>query len=402
MKKTYEDADAVLVMDSHLQSQSILSKQRDEILAMIYCTKWNRRLWTLQERVLAGEKLFFQFKDRTLSLDSIILLQIPATWLTSPSNDKHQRHQIIFETCLSSCPGIGKAVWTDIAAMNHFNSTPARRLTTLERMLPFRATSKSSDEAICLAGLLDLDMHAILSAPVDERMEKLWSVMKHIPQHVVFWIGPKLERKGFRWAPSTLLNRHDILTGSEVDSVEAATLTTNGLLIRSPGWLLGCSKGRQIKAQFYMVDTSDTVYMVSCINPQNREYYSPEDSLNPWLLEPTVEGATLYLLSQFDLDETNRYGAKLCHDSLLVLNSAIDQGIIHARCFCPATVRKLEVGSQHAQSWLDCTKKYIDRIPPAMRERGLWSSAPEGESGPNAIDLLGCSAFEREHPWCLD
>ena len=53
MRETYEDAEAVLVLDSWLLSSRIDSRPKEEILTQIFASHWNRRLWTFQEGALA-------------------------------------------------------------------------------------------------------------------------------------------------------------------------------------------------------------------------------------------------------------------------------------------------------------------------------------------------------------
>ena len=57
MRKTYENAEKVLVLDAELESASMQTFPED-ILMRITCSGWMRRLWTLQEGVLA-QQLFF-------------------------------------------------------------------------------------------------------------------------------------------------------------------------------------------------------------------------------------------------------------------------------------------------------------------------------------------------------
>src|SRR5687767_5568815 len=118
-------------------------------------------------------------------------------------------------------------------------------------------------------------------------MEALWSAMPCIPADVIFWIGPKLQTKGYRWAPSTFLTGRDLHNSS---TSGAASLTRKGLRVRYPGWMLGCPKGRRVQAQFHIMDANETVYMVSCLDGVSRGYRTPELSLDHWSLEPTYIG----------------------------------------------------------------------------------------------------------------
>lgn len=62
MRNVYENADAVLVLDSWVQKLDSRSESVIEIAARLYLCSWNRRLWTLQEAVMA-QNLFFELKN---------------------------------------------------------------------------------------------------------------------------------------------------------------------------------------------------------------------------------------------------------------------------------------------------------------------------------------------------
>ena len=61
MGNIYEKADRVLVLDSLIQEIPRPSSIIDKFVR-IHVSKWNHRLWTLQEAQLA-RSLFFQFRD---------------------------------------------------------------------------------------------------------------------------------------------------------------------------------------------------------------------------------------------------------------------------------------------------------------------------------------------------
>jgi hypothetical protein len=73
MKKAYEGAGKVLVLDSHLQSESLGGASMTDLCMMVHCARWGRRLWTLQEGVLANGNLFFQFNEEAIGLETIYL-----------------------------------------------------------------------------------------------------------------------------------------------------------------------------------------------------------------------------------------------------------------------------------------------------------------------------------------
>lgn len=190
MNKTYEEADRMLVLDSYLQSQSVLATAQMEILMMIHCSWWNRRLWTLQEQILARDGSYFQFRDYTLGLDEI---PMSGPLEMSPEMSESEGENVrLFDLYLISVlsSGLLKAVWGEHAITNLVDASLSQKMACLQRLLPFRATTKASDEAICLVNMLKLGIQSILSAPKDKRMEILWSIMPQIPPDVIFWIGP--------------------------------------------------------------------------------------------------------------------------------------------------------------------------------------------------------------------
>jgi hypothetical protein len=64
--ETYRNARRVLVLDSEMQLASV-KDERAEIMRL-YCSAWMRRLWTLQEGVLAAKDLHVQLSDGAVNL----------------------------------------------------------------------------------------------------------------------------------------------------------------------------------------------------------------------------------------------------------------------------------------------------------------------------------------------
>ncbi|KAL9037593.1 MAG: hypothetical protein Q9214_005634, partial [Letrouitia sp. 1 TL-2023] len=107
-----------------------------------------------------------------------------------------------------------------------------------------RSVSVASDEPLLIANLLGLDLEKLLAGPEETRINRLWNLMttapKGIPKSVLFHVGPKLKDKGYRWAPSTALSndqlRH-IIQGTE-DVISQGTPSSRGLLVNLPGFKL--------------------------------------------------------------------------------------------------------------------------------------------------------------------
>ncbi|OJD38717.1 het domain protein [Diplodia corticola] len=90
------------------------------------------------------------------------------------------------------------------------------------RMLRVRTTSKARDEAVVIAGLLNVDVGPILESRVPEdRMRRLLVLLKRVPSDIVFSSRRRMLDHGFRWAPqsflmdgSTVADRWSLTTGA--------------------------------------------------------------------------------------------------------------------------------------------------------------------------------------------
>ena len=130
---------------------------------------------------------------------------------------------------------------------NYYSSTPKRtpNLALLDRALSYRNTTVPLDEPLCIATLMDLNMDRILSLCGEERMATVWDLLAEkneggLPSRMVFLEGPKPEKKGHRWAPSTLLSSSDRLYRFHTrvlgwNRTQRGTLTLEGLLAPYPG-----------------------------------------------------------------------------------------------------------------------------------------------------------------------
>lgn len=61
MRRTYQDATAVLILDSWLLSNTSSEKHDAEDIVKIFSCPWNTQLWTYQGDALA-KSLYFQFQ----------------------------------------------------------------------------------------------------------------------------------------------------------------------------------------------------------------------------------------------------------------------------------------------------------------------------------------------------
>lgn len=219
MRQTYENAAAVLVLDSWLLKSPGSGRSDAEKLMRIYCSLWNSRLWTFQEGFLA-KQLYFQFAGLAYNLDQ-------GAHRVRNSNDLEPSFKYNLESRYS-----------DLRGFKLRNMSTAKRLLAITRTLTFRSTSVASDEALCLTTLLDLDMARILRCPPERRMEEFWRILPVIPSEV---LGPTVERlhtEGLRWAPRSLM-QHGFarITPHKVATDPYARLSSNGLLFQEQGIL---------------------------------------------------------------------------------------------------------------------------------------------------------------------
>ncbi|KAF2649247.1 hypothetical protein K491DRAFT_683994 [Lophiostoma macrostomum CBS 122681] len=122
----------------------------------------------------------------------------------------------------------------------------ARKMHLVLRAVANRSTTKASDEAICLATLLGVDLQKILR-PVSQgqdkaviRMQRLIEQHRHIPFDFLFWKFPRMKDYRFRWAPRSLLETNELKQAPvpELQLTRYATMTGDGLVYRGSGYII--------------------------------------------------------------------------------------------------------------------------------------------------------------------
>ena len=232
MKRIYEDAAAVLVLDSGLQSVNASGVGGLEACARLLTSLWMSRLWTLQEAFLA-KNLLVQFKDGWAPLDAA-------------SDQIHEASkELVFVSILANqilgayihLRQFGQPVST--------SDQPGLQFYTLCQSVRYRSVTFAADEPLCLSTLFQLDHPQAGSLGLvspEERMPHFWTILdtqRHrIPQYVIFLDRPKLTRIGFRGLPSTLLrtgmNREDHIMQSG-EPVSYGSLSSEGFKVKYPG-----------------------------------------------------------------------------------------------------------------------------------------------------------------------
>lgn len=257
MPKTYEDATAVLVLDSWLLSTPCNGRSDIENITRIFSSAWNSRLWTYQEGALA-KVLYFQFEDTVYNLDEAarnmrkIEDAIQKVSVVSPLMKRYYSLRRYIKLCLPT----------------------AAKFLFITHALSYRVTSMAT-EPIYLAGALGLDVAKIQRTEPELRMQTFWRLLpiNSIPRDFVFSHLRGLKVNGLHWAPETFLRNIinevdgfplDILLGYQdsMPKVVPATLTEQGLNIEGSGFRFVCGQSR-VDHSVYIQDESCTYYMLT-------------------------------------------------------------------------------------------------------------------------------------------
>ncbi|KAL8786308.1 MAG: hypothetical protein Q9195_008268 [Heterodermia aff. obscurata] len=174
------------------------------------------------------------------------------------------------------------------------------------RGLQGRTTSRIEDEPVCLCALLGIDTTPVLDIPVlssrnkrilssisskpkfatacckvgfnpqsrlnrchDERMKAAWLLLDAFPPHMIFWNVPRLQEKGWRWAPSTFLSEN-----TQISSW--ATVMTRrldeGLLVGFEGWRISLKK-HEIMQTSAEGDSDCVILQIDCPDLVDNDYH---------------------------------------------------------------------------------------------------------------------------------
>lgn len=213
LRMVYQRASKVLVLDKHLQQVGgHWLERRLQVLG----SEWMKRLWTLQEGRLTSS-LYFRFRDET----------VPLTQLTQTDSPYHTDYdKDIFSEFYKT---------TGSELKLRFQNTPdlSRHFLNLAVDLAYRSVTVATDEPICLATLLGLNLEDFKPYPT---MIDIYKSLPEIPEDIIFVQSRRIEYPGFRWAPSTFLEQ-GLKTFSEPQS-SGQLLLPLGFQIRKDGILI--------------------------------------------------------------------------------------------------------------------------------------------------------------------
>ena len=262
MRKTYREADRVLVLDSVL-SQVPISCGPTELIMRIRASTWVRRLWTFQEAGLA-KTIFYQFQDYACTAKDISEMRGADQWI---QDEEHEKSAIyarwkLRRSCTASIQEIsdvsqfgndlllerfympdldvvfreGMSFLWDLEDFTAWPfDTEQERFISLVAAICWRWTSKLADEAICLAGILDRNVSELLKAPASLRLKDLLLSLDQLPPAILFSDVERVQAESSRWAPVSLLGGG--FDARILPSPRHAHATSDGLLVTLPGIL---------------------------------------------------------------------------------------------------------------------------------------------------------------------
>lgn len=233
MTDVYDQAESVVVLDSQLRQISLVAPQI-EIMGRVVMCGWMKRMWTYQEGILA-RSLNFRLRDGNLGYEE-----------THLEAKIYGMNDLVSQNIFQSFPAAGHG---SFKKKDRFT-----KLMEIMETLSSRSLSRPGDEVLVLCFLLRMskaEITQIMDLPKDQRIQRFWSLQERIPRGIAFWVGPKVEDQGFRWAPSTLLGRQRGFR--EMPPYNAAKVVSPyGLYAKYIGWVF--TTDRPLTHSFYMMD----------------------------------------------------------------------------------------------------------------------------------------------------
>ena len=347
LSSTFKLACKVLVLDADLQHSS-KNCNRTELATRITCCGWVRRLWTLQETVMAegvaeAKKVDIWFREGALKLNSI-----GGGCLYSFHNTE---------------AAVAKLFWSIPQRMSR-----ARAFNSLMSALRYRTTSKKEDEALCIASILGFDQQQIRAITgedtVEARMQKMYTLIGDIPASVLFnRSSRRLGQKGFGWAPASLLG-----SGYYLDFFDgnAARCDDRGLHVQFPGFIITdkSPKGplqKVVRSKIFLGESEEEATYPKCMIR----------------LDPMVE-PQLYLKGRIRFTEmierTERpaviINPRSASESVLVSVTREDEGVVYATYLMKVDATLWRKGTEFNESW---NKDWRENSMPAQEvELGQW------------------------------
>ncbi|KAI0651216.1 hypothetical protein C8Q79DRAFT_20008 [Trametes meyenii] len=242
MAQTYRDAAKVLVIDECVRKQCSLSKPWEENLLRIATSGWVRRIWTLQEGLLARE-LWVEFAEGPVDIEESLLgtsskgIAIPPGFVSTQSSSLPSSPQLSVSTgkLLPLVPLFGFRARHKDFALNLDSSSQDTPISDIAELLLDRTTTKAEDELPAISSLLprQVDLDAILSITgpdaAQRRIQAFLLQVRELSRGFALYPMPRLTLPGFSWAPRALATIAGTVHG-EISRYGRGICTKEGLL----------------------------------------------------------------------------------------------------------------------------------------------------------------------------
>ena len=227
MRKIYAEAVAVLIIDPWLMAIPSTADM-SEVCIRVYSAGWSRRLWTHQEGYL-GKDVYYQFQDRAVAFGEV-------NKLAEEYQERLARQGYPISFPLEAS-GKTSFYYTGIKDFikgisdGHFNKDQRWIVYQhLAQSFGYRATTKISDELLCIASVIGLVVkdYANIEEKHNEertaelRMQAFLQEIGRFRQGIIFNSYRRLTIPGFRWAPVTLLGHRSSGLGDLDGSPDSA------------------------------------------------------------------------------------------------------------------------------------------------------------------------------------
>ncbi|KAL4807953.1 hypothetical protein BDV18DRAFT_168157 [Aspergillus unguis] len=246
MKTVYERAFRVLVLDGDIET--FPSTDYTQSFMRIRLSAWMRRLWTLNEGVLAN-KLCIRFADGFLDVQERSRARQKETYGSKLAGIKdsygtpladatsfHWKFRLLRLNVISETdPRFFKRTATEL------RSPEERRCDGIMEAFSaalYRSTSKERDEMLCFASLIGWDISLLKGLPFEDHMHALLSTESQLPQGILFLAGPRMRQRGWRWAINRFGNCGAKRLNVKSDDTAAGRVTENGFVVKYPGLVL--------------------------------------------------------------------------------------------------------------------------------------------------------------------
>ncbi|KAI0670250.1 hypothetical protein C8Q78DRAFT_112123 [Trametes maxima] len=216
MAQTYEDAAKVLVIDACIRTLSLEGQSWLDNLSRIAASGWVRRVWTLQEGLLARE-LYVEFAEGPEDIEERLGTKSTTLQVTRALSPPQGGPELDWGPLVQFSDPL-RLIPLDLVPVLKFRSENLRNrhdgspydipLRDIIDLLWYRSTTKAEDELIAISRFLprqvNLDTLLSVSGPdvAQERMKSFFLQLRDVPRiFLMDPIAPRLSLPGFTWAP---------------------------------------------------------------------------------------------------------------------------------------------------------------------------------------------------------